>query len=557
VLPRLLSALRDFLLQVWDFWSALPFSRKVFLLLLAAAVFGGLWYFRARMVEEAFRPLYTDLTDKEAGAAVAQLQEMQVPYRLAAGGGTILIPKERIPEVRLQLANAGLPQGARLGFELFDEASFGATDFAEQVNFRRALEGELERSVLSLEEVRRVRVHISLPKKSVFLDQDEPAKASVVVELKPGRKLSDEQVQSIAFLTASAVEGLAPDQVVVVDTLGNLLARPTGEQQKLTSAQLDFQRRVEEQIARNIRQTVEPLVGFDKLRTSVVADIDWSRGEQTEEILDPNTVTMKTQRAEETSQPVSEAGVPGTPSNLPREAERPRIAARAQSRTTETSEYQTSRTVTRLTLERGAVKRLSVALLVDQKIEYDPETAEPSRIPRSPEEIEAIRELTAAAAGIMPERGDVLNIESLPFTIFEPPPEPPPEPAPPPEPTQFEIYLELLQKYRYQFLTALGVVLILAVLLRWWLRRRKIRARIRAEREAALAEEQARKEIEAAEEEARRKEAEEAMMLKGLRIEALKSSKGQVMKKHVEEMARKDTQAFVQLLRSWIHEDDR
>ncbi len=536
------------------FWSGLTARRKVVLVASSTLVFTAILVFRAEMADRAYRPLYTGLTDKEAGMAVARLKEMQVPYKLAGGGGTILVPEPRLAEVRLQLATDGLPQSGRLGFELFDGSNFGATEFAEHVNFRRALEGELERSVLSLSEVERARVHISLPKKSVFLDHQQPSKASVVLQLRRGSSLRKEQVDAISFLVASAVEGLEAKKVVVVDTNGSVLARPRPDSEGFSGEQLEYQRDLEKAIGGRILATLEPYIGFDRVRSSVAVECDWNAGEQTEEILDPETIVMTSQRSQESAQPLKQGGIPGTASNLPRQPEPALTEASGATRILETTNYQTSRTVTRMNLERGEVKRLSVAVLVDHRIEVDEEARKLVRVARTAEEMRKFRQLVIAAAGIIEERGDLLTIESLPFTIFEDPLEPP---APPPNPEDNIFSLEWLNKYRYNVI-AVGIALILAVFTVWFALRIKRRvSRMKAEAEAKRRADEERKEIEAAEDQARLHQAEEAKMLKGLRLATLQSSKAQVLKKHLEEMATEEPESFVQLMRSWIHEDDQ
>ena len=538
--------------QIAVFWASLTTRRRIVLVASGAFVFSGIFVFRSEMAERAYRPLYTGLTDKEAGMAVARLKEMQVPYKLARGGGTILVPEPHLAEVRLQLATDGLPQSGRLGFELFDGSSFGATEFAEHVNFRRALEGELERSVLSLSEVERARVHISLPKKSVFLDHQQAAKASVVLQLRRGSSLRKEQVDAISFLVASAVEGLEAKKVVVVDTNGSVLARPRPDSEGFSGEQLEYQHDLEKAIGGRILATLEPYIGFDRVRSSVAVECDWNAGEQTEEILDPETIVMTSQRSQETAQPLKQGGIPGTASNLPRQPEPAVTEASGATRILETTNYQTSRTVTRMNLERGEVKRLSVAVLVDHRIEVDEQARKLVRVARTAEEMRKFRQLVVAAAGIIEERGDVLTIESLPFTIFEDPLEPPP-----PNPEDNIFSLEWLEKYRYHVI-AVGIALVLAAFTVWFALRIKRRvSRMKTEAEAKRRADEERKEIEAAEDQARLQQAEEAKMLKGLRLATLQSSKAQVLKKHLEEMAINEPDSFVQLLRSWIHEDDK
>jgi flagellar M-ring protein FliF len=551
VISKLLGALRFLFGPLLEFWASLSRRRKLNFIAFFLVVFGALWGVRWYMLERAYRPLYTDLTDQEAGAAVERLRQMQVPYRLAANGSTVLVPQSRLAELRLQLATEGLPRSGRLGFELFDQTNFGATEFAEQVNFRRALEGELERSVLSLDRVERARVHISLPKRSVFLDYDQPAKSSVVLQLRPGAELTPQQIDGITHLVASAVEGLDPGQVVLVDTRGRLLARPHAGSEAMTGEQLEYRRRLEQQIENKIESTLEPYVGFDKVRVNTAADIDWSQGEQTEEVLDPNTLVMSTQKLQETAGPPNQSGAPGTASNVPRQPLAPGIGGVVNSRVTETTNYQTSRTVTRMELKKGAVKRLSVAVLVDSKSRTD-ESGNIVREPRTDEELQALRQLAVAAGGIVEERGDRLTLESLPFTIFEPLPEAPAKPAPP---GWLEFALEMFQKYRYYGIAALVTALLLFVAVVWLILRagKKFNARRQAQIEAG----QRKQEIEAAEAETKLQEAEQARMLTGLKMDALQSSRGQVLKKHLEDVATKDTPGFVQLLRAWIHEDER
>ena len=548
----LLTAIADFFQPLVAQWRALSPGSRLFLVFSSVLVFGGVWLFRENMAERAYRPLYTDLSAEEAGVTTGRLQALQISYRLAGNGTTILVPENQLAEVRLRLASEGLPRTGRLGFELFDEVNFGATEFAEHVNFRRALEGELERSVLSLTEVQRARVHISMPKRSVFLDYDQPAKASVVLQLRRAAQLGQEQINAIAFLVASAVEGLDPGKVVVVDTAGRVLAKPGPESGELTGEQIEHQRKIEDQISRRILETLEPYVGFDKVRASVAVECDWNGGEQTEELFDPNGIVTSTQKTEEVSQPAAEGGVPGTASNLPRQPVSPRIAGVAHSRTTETTNYQTSRTVTRMNLERGEVRRLSVAVLVDQRTQLDEATGQLVRVPRTAEEMTTIRQLVIAAAGILEERGDLLTTESLPFTIFDPPPVIP-EIAEPEVPL---FSLEWLQRYRYYLVGAVAAIL-LALLAGWTLVGlvRKM-GRMKIEQQAALEAEREKREIESAKDEARRRELEEQKMLQGLKLASVQSSKGQVLRKHLEESATGDPEAFVQLLRSWIHEDD-
>ena len=209
--------------------SALTPRQLVTILIVAIAVAGGVMGFSRWERESGLKPLYTGLSPEDASAIVQKLHEGGFDYKITSNGTELLAPEDKVPELRLEMAGLGLPKTGRIGFEIFDKTNFGITDFAEHVNYRRALEGELERSVMAISDVQQARVHVTLPKDSVFTDAREPAKASVLVGLRPGTRLSSSNVTAIANLVSSAVEGLSPESVSVVDMSGNLLSRPKRE----------------------------------------------------------------------------------------------------------------------------------------------------------------------------------------------------------------------------------------------------------------------------------------------------------------------------------------
>ncbi len=550
---EILATAKKYLSQIVELWTSLPPRRRLVLAAVGVAVLGAISIFVWRMNDRAYRPLYTELGESEAGVAVTRLQEMGVPYRLASGGTTILVPESQLDGLRLQMASEGLPSTGRMGFEIFDQSSFGATEFAEQVNFRRGLEGELERTIASLDEIKRARVHVSLPKRSVFLDSDQAAKASVVVELEAGRELTKEQSRAISYLVASAVEGLQPDSVVIMDNLGRLFSKRYWQAQDLTEKQLEYRRNVESDTVRKITETLEPHLGPGGMRANAFVEVDWDSGEQTEEILDPSPVAMSSQLTEEQTADDLTRGAPGTATNLPRQPEAPENRQTGASRKTETTNYQTSRTVTRLSLERGSIKRMSIAVLVDHRVVLNEEKRVLERVPRESEELDTIRELVWAASGAMRERGDVVTVSSLPFHMLE---EPPRVPEPPPDPADEILSLEWLRRNRLELMVGVVALGIVSAVF-WFFRRRRRNARIRAEREAAITAERERQELEAAHQAEQEKQAEEeARMLKGLKVGKVHSSKTQVLKRHLEEMAGDNPEGFARLMKTWIHEDD-
>ncbi len=384
-----------------------------------------------------------------------KLHEGGIDYKIVNNGTELLAPEDKVPELRLEMAGLGLPKTGRIGFEIFDKTNFGITDFAEHVNYRRALEGELERSVMAISDVQQARVHVTLPKDSVFTDAREPAKASVLIGLRPGTRLSTANVIAITNLVSSAVEGLGPESVSVVDMNGNLLSRPRregpGDGTQITEAVLEYRQAMEHDLAAKINSTLEPLLGPDKFRTGVSADIDMTSGEQSEETFDPSkSVMVSSQKTEDTSgttrsQPRHsrdgresasaandgiECSATATAPPLPRlalspgeQAKQPAAAPRTGGNTTSTTRrsesitYQTSRVTKHLKLPQGAVKRLSIAVLVDQGSRMEGQGAQAHRvvIPPDTEKLKAIQTLVGTLVGLDTMRGDQLTVEALPF----------------------------------------------------------------------------------------------------------------------------------------------
>src|SRR5690242_10468965 len=284
----------------------LSIRQRISIAVVAVLVAAGLYWLIRHQREADFKPLFTGVAPEDAAAIMQKLKEAGVDFRLPESGGSILVPSARLAELRLTMAALGLPKTGRIGFELFDKTNLGATEFTEHVNYRRALEGELERSVMSLAEVEQARVHLTFPKDSVFLDEQKPAKASVMVKVRPGARLAPQNVLAIDHLVASAVEGLSPDAVSVLDMNGNLLGRPRTpgglDGPEGSEASLDYRHKVEADLLSKINSTLEPLLGAEKFRAGVSVECDFSGGEQSEEIYDPaRSVMLSSQRTEDSS----------------------------------------------------------------------------------------------------------------------------------------------------------------------------------------------------------------------------------------------------------------
>jgi flagellar M-ring protein FliF len=383
-------------------------------------VAAGVFAFSRWEREAGFRPLYNGLSPEDAGMVVQKLKENGTPYRLLNNGATIAVPDEKVAELRLEMAGAGLPKNGRIGFELFDKTNFGITEFAEHVNYRRALEGELERSVMSVAAVEQARVHISLPQESVFTEARQPAKASVLVKIHQGASLPETAIPAITNLVASAVEGLTPDNVSVLDMRGNLLNRPrragTASDESSSSA-LEYRHKVEQDLTAKLDSTLEPLIGAGRFRTAVSAECDMTSGEQSEETFDPtHSVMASSQKTEDVSSQAHPAsGIPGTASTLPDTNPRPASVGGTTSRKTESINYQSAHTVKRTVLPQGAIRRLSVSVLIDHDVHWEANGTKRVLVPPAPERLKVIHDLVAAAAGLNTQRGDQLIVESLPF----------------------------------------------------------------------------------------------------------------------------------------------
>jgi flagellar M-ring protein FliF len=547
--------------------------QKITIVMVAALAGAGLYALVQWRQEADFRPLYTGLAPEDAGGIVQKLKESGVEYRLGEGGASVLAPSARIAELRISMAAAGLPKSGRIGFELFDKENLGATDFTEHINYRRALEGELERSVMALAEVEQARVHVTFPKESVFVERQEPAKASVLVRLRPGSHLAPQNVLAIDHLVASAVEGLTPDAVSVLDMNGNLLGAPRAagglDGPEPSEAVLDYRRKVEADLVAKMNATLEPLLGAERFRAGASVDCDFTGGEQSEEIFDPaRSVMVSSQRTEDSTGPASSAGVPGTSSTLPRPTSRPGAGASRVSRVTESIAYQTSRTVKKSRAPAGELRKMSLAVLVDQTVSWEKAGATFRRVltPPTPEKLKVIHDLVAGVTGFNAERGDQLIVETLPFEntlLTEPPDATVPGAAPGAKPV---VPFGLDRKTVWTGGAAAGVlVLILAAALM----RRRTAPAMEASAPAALPAapgaapaqisqpaSQLEQQLEAklAEREAQQQKL-DAQALNALKLAPAITKTSEVLAKHLREKVKEEPDLSAHVLQSWIRED--
>lgn len=568
--------------------AKLSIRQRISIAAVALLVGFGVYELVRRQREADFKPLFTGVSAEDAAAIVQKLKEGGVEYRLPEGGGSVLVPSARLAEVRLNLAAAGLPKTGRIGYELFDKTNLGATEFAEHVNYRRALEGELERSVMSLAEVEQARVHLTFPKDSVFLESRQAAKASVLVKTRPGARISKQNVVAINHLVASAVEGLSPDAVSVLDMNGNLLGKPRAEGPldgpEASEAGLEYRRKIEADLLQKINSTLDPLLGANKFKANVSVECDFTGAEQSEEIFDPTrSVMVSSQRTEDTTGAATSSGVPGTASSLPRPASRPGSSGRAVARMTENITYQTSRTVKKTRMPAGSVRKMSLAVLLDQEVTWAPDKSGFKRVlaPPAPEKIKVLRDLVSGITGFNAERGDQLVVESLPFetTLLLEPPAPPPSAAPPAGPgaPAGRFTLPGIRMDRQTMGIAggalAGLILVAFVTMRV-LRKKTRKAKAPAvsapaelpappgvpatmgadeETSAVSLEEQIETQLAEREALARRME---AQAIHALKLAPVITKTAEVLAKHLREKISKDPEVSAQVLRTWIREED-
>jgi flagellar M-ring protein FliF len=559
--------------QIRKLISSLTLRQQVSVVAGAVLVALGIWLFTRWNHERDFKPLYANLAAEDAGAVMQKLHEENVEYRVDDIGGVLRVPADKVAELRLKMASAGLPKTGRIGFELFDKSNFGLTEFAEQVNFRRAIEGELERSIAALSEIERARVHISLPKDSVFLEAKQEAKASVVVSLKAGVKLSAQNGAAITYLVASAVDRLSPEQVTVLDTRGNLLIRPhkasadPGADQP--EAALEYRQTMEHDLVLKINSTLEPLLGADKFRAGASVDVDYTSADQSEESYDPTRSAMvSAQKTEDISNSAQQAGMPGTAANLPRPPARPSGAAGGTSRKTENITYQTSRTVRRTRIPQGTVKRMSLSVLVDQGLRWEGRGAKAKRIllPPSQQKLKSIRDLVSAATGFNETRGDQLTVETLPFEStlgIEAPGDPVPA-APPASPLQsLPPWLQkIINSMPLGMVIGAGLaacVIVIAPIVLIMKRRRKTSANGDVTADRALHQGGSNAEAAFADQLANRAASQErldAEAMLSLKLPPPGTKKSEVLTKHLKKAVQAEPAVSAQLLRTWLHENE-
>ena len=402
------------------------------------AIVAALWLWTS---QPDYRVLFSNYTDKDGGAITAALDQMGVKYKFSDSGSAILVPADRIHDLRLKLAQQGLPRAGNVGFELLENQKLGTSQFVEQINYQRSLEGELANSIQALAAVSSARVHLALPKPSVFVRDQQKPTASVLLNLQPGRALDQSQVSAIVHLVASSVPELTPANVTVVDQNGALLSDTASKNGKqLDPNQLKYVDILQQNIVKQVQSIIAPLVGQNNVRAEATAEVDFAQVDTAAEMYKPNSPpepqAIRSQQTSESVGPGSAnpSGIPGALSNQPPGVATAPIeggapAAGAQQTTTgptsknATTNYEVDKTVRFEQKPMGGIKRLTVGVVVNYRRSIDPKTGKVVIKPLSPAEVAQINELVKQAMGYSQARGDTLNVTNAPFDGIDKPDE--------------------------------------------------------------------------------------------------------------------------------------
>jgi flagellar M-ring protein FliF len=400
----------QFLSNIGRTFNELTLTKKVSLIVTALLTLAGIWGVVNFSNRIEYRVLFANLSAEDAGSIIDKLKEKKLPFELNRAGDAISVPEEKVAELRLELATAGLPRGGGVGFEIFDQKmKFGATEFEQQLNYRRALQGELARTIGSLDEVQSVRVHIALPKDSLFVEEQRKTTASVTMKLKSGRVLRPPQIDGIAHLVASSVEGLSPENVMVIDSRGAILSKPTGDPKfmRVTASQMEYQQNLEKDLAGRIQTMLENVVGQGKSVVRVAADLDFRVTEKTEETYDseaPVVRSLQRQTEKSGAADTGKAATSGASASGTQEREK----------VNEVINYEINKVINKTVMPTGEVKKLSVAVLVDGTYQKDKQGKEVYQ-PRDKKEIDGLEDLVRKSIGFNASRGDQVAVSNMPF----------------------------------------------------------------------------------------------------------------------------------------------
>ncbi len=407
----------NFLRQVGERFTALPQGQKLAVLVLVAAGLASIFAMSLWFQAPDYQLLYAKLAPDDAAKIVEKLKTDKVPYELSDSGQTIRVPADKMHEIRLQLASEGLPEGGEVGMEIFEESALGMTEFIQKLNYQRALQGELARTIKTLDAVEQARVHLVIPKETLFLKEKPRGKASVTVKIKPGKTVTKEQAQGIVHLISASVEGINTQDVVVVDLKGNMLSGNNEGSSNAVRTSTDYQHKlkVEKQLQDNIVRMLENALGEGTVIARVNAELDFENVERTEEIFDPDSQVVRSEQlvAESTLGALPPGGVPGAQGLVPGGENQGVGTGQPAKRDKEnqTFNYEINKVIRQISKPVGTIKKLSVAVLIDGVFVGDP----PAYQARTEEDMAKYLPVIKSAVGYDEKRGDQIQVENVQF----------------------------------------------------------------------------------------------------------------------------------------------
>ncbi len=395
------SKLNETFQQIKNLIIEMPLMKKLSILVTLGVATAALIVLLQLSNQSNYQVLFTNLEPEDSTAITTALEKYNISYQMDSATKSVMVPGSEVLQTRLKLARDGLPQFSGVGFEIFDSKSFGMTDFEQRLNFQRALQGELQRTINEFKEIEDTRVHLVLPEKNVFLQSKEMATASVILKVEKGEKINEETVRSIVHLVSASVANLEPGSVTVVDTSGNLLTVDMAEDKSGGMAGFRKKRDLEYSYEQKVKQLLEPIIGFGKVKVQVTADLDFTSKETTEEKFDPESIATRTESRSRNKE-TDKQGTAGDAGSKDRDTQN------------ETVSYEVSKQIQKINHPIGEIKNLSIAVIVDGLYTKNDDGTS-TYAPRKPEDMKNFEDIIKSAIGFNDKRGDQLKVMNLAF----------------------------------------------------------------------------------------------------------------------------------------------
>lgn len=415
-----MAGFREYMNRLKGFWDRTNLTQRIFIGGLAVAVIVAFFVMVLYLNKPNWAVMYTNLYPEDASRIVETLKKEKIDYKLTNNGSTIMVPESQVYDMRLKVAGEGGMVGQGVGFEIFDELKVGQTDFVQKINYQRALQGELARTISEFPQVESARVHLVIPSRSLFIEEQRDPSASVVLKMVKGKTMESKEVEAIVNLVSMAVEGLDKSRITVADTQGKILYSPSDDAtvEGLTTSQLEYKMTLQKGLEHRIEEMLYPVIGPGRVIAKVNADVDFSQKTINKEIYDPDSAVVRSeQRSEETTQgrANTESGIPEA--NFRGDGIAGAISQQQSTRESRTTNFEINKEEQQIVEPTGGIDRLSVAVIVDGEYEKNPDTGEMVFVPRKEEELERIRSLVQNAVGYESARGDSIEVSTIEFGV--------------------------------------------------------------------------------------------------------------------------------------------